>query len=61
MHSHGKLRKAETLLGQADSVALGIYLWDQGNRASEAMRLILAVRVTMNKSRGLSEPEFCHL
>ena len=54
-------RWEETLPGQAGSVAVGIYLWEQGDGASEAMKLILGVRVTMNKSLGVSEPRSPHL
>lgn len=49
-------------MGQADSVAIGIYLWKQEDGASETVKLIPAyVHVTMNKSFGLSEPQSSHL
>ena len=48
-------------MGQADSVAMGVYLWEQGDGVSETMRLILGVRVTTNKSLGVSEPQSPHL
>lgn len=41
-------------MDQADSVAMRIYLQNLGDEASEVVKLILDVCVTMNKSLGFS-------